>query len=123
MAEYRPKVPVDIKRSLISEAGNKYANPGCPNRLIEIHHAREWCIYKSHDEPHMIAVCPSCHDSITRGNLRSDDQTLYRWKSIHHKPDPASHIYLEPSEDVPKIVLGTISVESETNFVVFELSE
>lgn len=123
MAKYRPKVPRNTKRDLISEAGGKCANPGCPNKLIEIHHIKEWHIYKTHDETHMIAICPSCHDSITRGNLRIDDQTLYRWKNIRHKSDSASHIYLEPGEGVPKVVLGTISVESATNFVVFQLSE
>lgn len=123
MADYRPKVPVGIKRKLILEVGSKCANPGCPNKIIEIHHIKEWHIYKTHDEAHMIAICPSCHDSITRGNLRIDDETLYRWKTIHREPSTLTHIYLEPGEKLPKIILGTISVESKTNFIVFELNE
>jgi len=123
MAEYRSKIPVGIKRKLILEAGNKCANPGCPNKIIEIHHIKEWHVYKTHDGDHMIAICPSCHDTITRGNLRIDDDTLYRWKTIHRELDNSAHIYLEPGENLPKIIVGTISVESETNFIVFELNE
>jgi hypothetical protein len=123
MAEYRPKVPRGIKRKLILEAGRKCANPGCPSRLIEIHHIKEWHVYKTHDEAHMIAVCPSCHDAVTRGKLRIDDETAYRWKKLRRAAANSTHIYLEPGEDLPKIILGTLSVQSETDFVVFELNK
>jgi len=36
---------VALKKLLIEEAGYKCANPGCSNRLIEIHHIKEWSIY------------------------------------------------------------------------------
>lgn len=124
MAYYRPKVPTDIKKALIDETHGKCANPGCPNMLTEIHHIKEWCVYKVHDKNHMIAICPVCHDSVTRGVLRIDDDTLYRWKNISRdKKLSSAYLYLEPNEDLPKIILGTISVQGATKFTVFELSE
>lgn len=124
MVDYRPKVPADIKKALIDEAHGKCANPGCPNILTELHHIQEWCVYKAHDKDHMIAVCPACHGSITRGVLRIDDETLYRWKNINRdRKLSATYLYLEPDENLPKIVLGTISVQGATKFTVFELSE
>ncbi len=124
MAEYRPNVPPKIKSALLKECGGKCANPGCANRLTEIHHIKEWCVYKTHAQNHMIAICPSCHDSVTRGGLRIDDETLYRWKSIVRKPQATStHVYVEPGQELPKLVLGSISVQSTTSFTVFELNE
>lgn len=124
MAKYTRKMPASTKRALVDEAGGKCANPGCPNHLTEIHHIREWCVYKTHDREHMIAICPSCHDSVTRGGLRIHDDTLYQWKTIVRKPRTTStYLYLEPGEELPKLVLGSISVQSTMSFVVFELTE
>ena len=124
MADYRPKVPTDVKKALVDEAHGKCANPGCPNTLTEMHHIKEWCVYKVHDKDHMIAICPACHDSVTRGVLRIDDETLYRWKNINRdKKLSSAYLYLEPNEELPKIILGTISVQGATKFTVFELSE
>ena len=113
-----------IRRAILREAGGKCANPGCANQLTELHHIREWHIYRSHDAEHMIAICPSCHDGVDRGKLIVNDETLYRWKQIRRAPSlPRSHIYVEPSELLPKLVLGTISVQSDTDFIVFDLSK
>jgi hypothetical protein len=124
MAERRPKVPMRIRRAILREAGSKCANPGCANQLTELHHIREWHVYRSHDFEHMIAICPSCHDGVDRGNLTIDDETLYRWKQISRAPSPrAAHIYVEPGDLLPKLVLGTISVQSATDFIVFDLGK
>lgn len=71
----------------------------------------------------MIAICPSCHDVVDRGLLTIDDETLYRWKSIRRPAgSPGTHIYVEPGQVSPKLLLGSISVQGGTDFVVFELS-
>jgi hypothetical protein len=124
MADHRPKIPIDTRRTILREAGNKCANPGCANRVTEIHHIKEWHIYHSHDAEHMIAICPSCHGGVDRGGLTIDDETLYRWKTIRRtEASTRGHIYIEPGDLAPKLVLGTISVQSETAFVVFELGK
>src|SRR5260370_7192433 len=72
----------------------------------------------------MIAICPACYDSVTRGVLRIDNETLYRWKNISRdKKLSSAYLYLEPNEALPKIILGTVSVQGATKFTVFELSE
>ena len=45
-----------IKNQLIEEAAGKCANPGCPNRLVQFHHIREWAVCRTHDAAHMIAI-------------------------------------------------------------------
>lgn len=119
----RKAIPDNIKKQLIEEAGNKCANPGCPNTLTEFHHIKEWTIYKTHDQKHMIALCPACHDSVSRGKLRIDDETLYSWKKIARKDQDSHQIYVEPSTPV-RLLLGSLAVETLNNrVVVFELLE
>lgn len=123
MAKHRPNVPPATKAALRAQAGGKCANPGCPVARTHLHHIREWAVYESHDDEHMIAVCPTCHDAIHLGELPVDDQTLYRWKSIT-RTDAArrGHLYVEPSREA-KLLLGSISVTGDAGLVVFELSE
>lgn len=113
MAESRPNVPRETKRALIREAGGKCANPGCPNRLIELHHIQRWAVYRTHDAEHMIAVCPTCHENVERGSLLISDETLYEWKKIvRRKAAARGHIYVEPG-DQAKLLLGSIAVSGE----------
>lgn len=124
MGTARPAVPRATKRALVREAGGKCANPGCPNRLTEFHHVREWAVYRTHDAGHMIAVCPACHDGVDRGTLLIDDETLYAWKRIARTSVAArGHIYVEPGEEA-KLLLGSIAVRGEdAGLVAFELSD
>lgn len=97
MAKWRKKVPPAMRERLVAEAGRKCANPGCAVRLLELHHIRAWAVYQTHDERHMIALCPSCHESVTPGDLRLDDETLYRWKNLIRGSGQASgHLSIEP---------------------------
>ncbi len=69
----------------------------------------------------MIAVCPACHDAITRGNLRIDDETLYRWKKIIRGEINHDHVYVERGSPV-RLLFGSITVESALgNLIVFDL--
>lgn len=122
MASHRPAVPASMKRALVDQVGGKCANPGCSNRLIELHHIREWHVYQTHDADHMIAVCPACHDAITRGRLRITDPELYRWKQIDRAgAHPTGHIFVEPG-NAPKLQLGSVTVQGDSGLVVFDLT-
>ena len=122
MAKYRPEISNSIKKRLRAEAGHKCANPGCPNRRTHVHHIREWAVYQTHDEQHMIAVCPSCHDAIHCGAISIDDVVLYQWKSTTRRSDQIrGHIYVEPGEPA-KVLLGTIAITAPNKALVFELS-
>jgi hypothetical protein len=122
MPVHRRNISNAIKKRLRAEAGHKCANPGCPNRRTHIHHIREWAVYQTHDEQHMIAVCPTCHDAIHNGDIPLDDDVIYRWKSIRRDAkEVRSHIYVEPSHQ-PKLLLGSIGITTTSQVLVFELS-
>src|SRR5471032_2843818 len=98
MAKQQRKITPALKRQLIEQAGGKCANPGCSNWRVHIHHIKHWAVYKVHNAGDMIAVCPSCHDSIHYGRLAIPDEVLYHWKGIARPAVPESaHIYVEPA--------------------------
>lgn len=121
----RPKVKKSLKRRLIQESAGKCANPGCPRTLVELHHIQEWHVCFAHDEEHMIAICPSCHDSVTRGVLRVSEENAYDWKAITRKNDASlrGHLYVETSDVAPRLLLGTIAAQGSTGLVVFSDSD
>jgi hypothetical protein len=71
----------------------------------------------------MIAVCPTCHDSIHNGDLRTSDDDLYRWKGIQRdRTERTAHIYVEPAPRL-KLLTGTIALSTTIESVaVFKLS-
>lgn len=121
MTSKRIKVSPDIKLQLVREAGMKCANPGCCNYRIHLHHIKEWAVYETNDKVHMIAICPTCHDTVHYGNLKIDDDTLYEWKHISRKKTNRDQIYVEPGES-SKLLLGTIAVTGDNGISVFEFS-
>jgi hypothetical protein len=122
MAELRKHLPPKIKMALIREAGRKCANPGCANYRTHLHHIREWAVYQTHDQDHMLAICPTCHDEVHHGKLIIDDDTIYAWKRIKREPTNRDHIYVEPG-DPAKLLLGTVTVVSENDLFLFSLSK
>src|SRR5258708_3578759 len=123
---YRPRVPLPIKLALYRDAGQKCANPGCPNTMLELHHINEWHIYQTHSQADMIAVCPTCHGQAHRGQLVIDDETIRRWKGIHRSASVRGHIYVEPG-DISRVLLGCVYVTNgltlDSGMTVFALSE
>lgn len=106
---YRPKVPAPIKHALIEECGDKCANPGCPQTLLEFHHIEQWAVYQTHNEKIMIALCPTCHASVERGGLTISDDELYRWKSIKRSSGTyTGMLYVEPGP-MPRVMLGNLA--------------
>ena len=111
MAKHSRHIPKTVKQHLIEESQGKCANPGCCNIRLEIHHIKEWAVYKSHDSENMIAVCPACHDACHHGELIISDETLYEWKKITRPSDKIhSQIYVEQSS-ISKLLIGTIALQ------------
>lgn len=119
----RPKIGKQIKRQLLQEAGDKCANPGCANTLVEFHHIQQWHLVRTHDPEHMIAICPACHDAVDRGLLRISDDTAYQWKQIRfagRSERRTGHLYVEPTLDgSPRLQIGTITVTGDPAVDVF----
>jgi len=122
MARHRDGISNTVKKTLYADAGNKCANPGCSNRRTHIHHIRQWAVYQTHDQQHMIAVCPACHDAIHHGKIRIDDTIVYHWKAISRSLNQIrGHIYVEPGAPA-KLLLGTIAISTSQNALIFQLS-
>jgi len=122
VAKKRTKVSEKLIADLKRQVGGKCANPGCSARRTHIHHIREWAVYQTHDEKHMIAVCPSCHDEIHHGQLHIDDDTVYRWKHVPGRPSRRDHIYVEPGRS-PKVFAGTMAFTGTTGITIFEVGD
>ena len=124
MVEKLRHIPRSIKKSLVEEAGRKCANPGCSQSKTHIHHIRHWAVYKAHDKSHMIAVCPTCHNAIHHGELKIDDDTLYRWKKIQ-RGDPdiiRDQFYIEPSKDIALLAGEIRLISRNAGMTIFQLS-
>jgi len=123
LSKRRPPIKKSIKEELYRQAGNKCANPGCMNYRTHIHHIQEWHVVKTHDEKHMIAVCPSCHDEIHHGKLKITDETIYKWKDIKRSTLNRDHIYIEPNTESKLLLGSSVGIESPDGLTVFELTK
>ena len=122
MATKQRKVPNSLKAQLIKESGDKCANPGCSNWRVHLHHIKNWSVYKTHNGEHMIAICPSCHDTVHTSGI--DDETLYRWKSIRRgaSGEIQDLLYVEPSPEIRCLVGSMCVLADSSNALVFLLS-
>jgi hypothetical protein len=120
MARPAESVSRQVRRALVREAGGKCANPGCPSVRTHVHHVA-YMVYATNDQRHLIAICPSCHDAVHGGELRLDDDTLYRWKALPRNPERRAHVYVEPGAS-SKLLLGSIAVTGPSGLVAFDLS-
>jgi hypothetical protein len=122
MTKRRSKIPPEMHERLLAEAGQKCANPGCPNIRTHIHHIKEWAVYQTHDERYMIAVCPSCHFAIHHGAIALTDEVVLAWKGIDRTPNIARHhIYVEPKLP-PETWFGGFAVRLIDRGAVINLS-
>jgi hypothetical protein len=122
MVKKRTNIPTSLKEQLRKEAGNKCANPGCNILRTHIHHIKHWAIYSTHDDKHMIAVCPNCHDAIHHGKISLKDETIYKWKQIDCPTNIIrDHLYTTPNI-TSKVLLGSIAVQAPEGVIIFRLS-
>lgn len=125
MTASRKKVPPAVRKALVEEAGGKCANPGCANRRVHLHHIHEWHVYGTHDEKHMVALCPTCHDHAHHGRLLIDEVTLRAWKEIKapEKSTEWAVLSVMPGGELMSTLLGELQVlTSHPKFMVFDVS-
>ena len=72
----RPKIPTELKRRVLLEAGHRCAIHTCRYIDVEIHHIVPWAECNEHKYENLIALCPNCHaraekKEIDRKSLRS----------------------------------------------------
>lgn len=83
----RPKLPADIRRRVLVEAGHRCAIPTCRYIQVEVHHIDPWSNSKSHSYENLIALCPNCHARADNGEIDRKSLRLYKsnLRFIHDK--------------------------------------
>jgi len=74
----RPKIPADIRRHVLLEAGHRCAIHTCRHTQVEIHHIIPWAQCKRHEFENLIALCPNCHGLAGSGII--DRKSLREYK-------------------------------------------
>ncbi|MGH0498941.1 HNH endonuclease signature motif containing protein [Bacillus wiedmannii] len=124
MAEESRYIPVVIRRELMEEAGYKCANPGCSTRSrLELHHIKEWAVYKVHNTEDMIAICPTCHSYVHHGILEISDERLYEWKTILRNPvstEKTDVMKIEKSMN-SSMIIGPLTFKSNIGAIPFRM--
>lgn len=76
----RQKIPANLKRKVLIEAGHRCAVPTCRSVVgVDIHHIVPWSRCKEHKYPNLIALCPNCHRMAEKGDI--DKKSLYLYKN------------------------------------------
>lgn len=75
----RPPIPRPLKRQILLEAGHRCAIPTCRQHPVQIDHIDDWAKVKQHRPENLIALCGTCHDRKTKGDI--DRQSLLQYKA------------------------------------------
>ena len=81
MVKSRTKIPEDVKRAVLTEAGYRCAVPTCRNILaIDMHHIIEVMDAGPNEQSNLLALCPTCHALYTRGIISRE--SINAWKTM-----------------------------------------
>ena len=73
--------PVSVRRQLLVEARHRCAI--CLDSApLKFHHMIDWARIKHHDSKRMLAVCGTCHDRCTKGQIDYKSQLMYKAKLL-----------------------------------------
>ena len=77
----RKSLPVDVKRTVLHEAGYKCGNPVCRTILtLDIHHLIPVSRAGEDQAHNLLALCPNCHALHHQGNI--PEESLRTWKML-----------------------------------------
>jgi hypothetical protein len=69
MSGSRGRVPAELKRAVLMEAGHRCAIPTCRHTTIEIAHIVPWNERRDHEFSNLVALCPNCHTAYDAGRI------------------------------------------------------
>ena len=75
----RPRLPAALKRAVLVEAGHRCAIPTCRQHPTQIHHIEGFARTREHRFVDLIALCATCHDRVTRGQI--DQRSVRQYKA------------------------------------------
>lgn len=91
----RPKIPAELKRRVLLEAGHRCAIHTC--RYIDvviIHHIIPWAKCKKHEYANLIALCPNCHAKADQGEIDRKSLRIYK-ANLRYAYDKFSTLEIE----------------------------
>ena len=75
------KVPIDVRRLVLHEAGYKCSNPACRYPLtLDVHHLYYVSEGGSNLAENLLPLCPNCHTEHHHGNIPTE--SLRAWKML-----------------------------------------
>ena len=78
MEKDRLKIPSDLRRKILVEAGHRCAIPTCRNIKVDVHHIVSWSDCKKHEYSNLIALCPNCHRMADKGDIDRKSLRMYK---------------------------------------------
>ncbi|MCC3653211.1 HNH endonuclease [Streptomyces sp. S07_1.15] len=81
MAATRPKVPSELRRRVLLEAGHRCAIPTCKSTPVEIAHIIPWSKIRKHEFKNLIALCPTCHARFDDRHGPIDQKAMRQYKA------------------------------------------
>ncbi|MFJ8655139.1 HNH endonuclease [Streptomyces rochei] len=81
MATSRPKIPSELRRRVLIEAGHRCAIPTCKSTPVEIAHIVPWAKVLKHEFKNLIALCPTCHARFDDSHGPIDLKAMRQYKA------------------------------------------
>ncbi|MGV9559862.1 HNH endonuclease [Streptomyces sp. NPDC003522] len=81
MAATRPKIPSELRRRVLLEAGHRCAIPTCKSTPVEIAHITPWAKVRNHEFKNLIALCPTCHARFDDPHGPIDRKAMRQYKA------------------------------------------
>lgn len=78
LTDTRPKVPIEIQRAVLTEAGHRCAIPTCRAVPVDLAHIEPWAKVKVHTFENIIALCPTCHRRFDKGDIDRPSMRVYK---------------------------------------------
>lgn len=116
MENSRPRIPADLKRTILVESGHRCAIATCRYPTTEIAHIEPWSKVREHKYENLIALCPNCHtradqkNEIDKKSLRIYKEKIRFLSDKFTKHEMNVLSYLSRKEKV--IVYGELSVKN-----------
>lgn len=108
----REKIPADLERQLMIEAGYRCAVPTCRAvEPLEIEHINDYAVVKTHEFSNMLVLCRNCHGRKGAGPRKLDRKAL---RMIKHNLGIVNQRY----NDVERRILEHFVEHPESSHVV-----
>jgi HNH endonuclease len=105
MAEGRPKIPAELHRKVLVEAGHRCAIPTCRYIQVDIHHIIPWEKCQAHEYDNLIALCSNCHKRADNAEIDRKALKIYK-ANLRFAHDKFSQLEIDVLFELHPLPLG-----------------